>query len=441
MTRHVRSAQAWLTGRLAGRTKVQASIYYASSSITCQILRFAALILGMRLINADQFGFFGKATLALSYTGFLREIGQNNALVSYSGSDHRFTVFNFQINLVLGTLAATVLLLVLKFFPGIPLPLRQAAFLLAAITFCEAMIYTGAVLAQRGFRFRLIAVADISAVSLYLLTIVVLVHRLEGFLVLVYAQLIEGFTRLLILSCGDRWRFVGWINGKDLRDYYFRKYLPVWVPQNLLLTTSGRIDYLLLSGFANDYELGVYDRLLQFVRIPWSLSINLLDRVLMASYSKEQNSPAALRATLHKARWLTFVAALAAVGATTLGIVFVLDKLIGTSWTMAIRKEWWLAIPYSVLVPLIWNHNILLQGTGNPKYLLIVTTGIMLGELILGGLALAGGYGVGGLFIARALVQASIYTMQCGFIRRLYGKDQDTTGSGLQRTNSNIPQA
>ena len=248
---------------------------------------------------------------------------------------------------------------------------------------------------------------------------------------------------MLIVGSGVRWRFVGWIDGEDLRDYYYRKNMPFWLPQNILQTATSRLDYLLLSGFCSVYELGVYDRVMQFVRIPTSLSINLLDRVLLASYSKEQNSPGALRATLAKARVLILGGATVATLATTLGIVLALDRLIGASWASAILANWWLAIPYALLVPLLWNNNILMQATGNPKYLILISLAATAGDLALGGLALAAGYRVSGLFVARSLVQVGVYDLQCALIRRIYHAGQPLSGAleGAGSTGAHLPPA
>ena len=189
MIHRLRSVWEKGRGKLAGRTKVKSSVYYASSSIICQFLRFVALVVSTRLIAAEQFGYFALASLALTYSGFLRDIGQNNALNSYCGGDSRYATYNFQINLVLGTLASSLLLLVLKCFPGISASLGRVAFLLAAIAFCESINFTGAVTAQREFRFRLIAVSDVTALVFYLVTIATLIQVLDGLLVLVCAQL------------------------------------------------------------------------------------------------------------------------------------------------------------------------------------------------------------------------------------------------------------
>ena len=405
-----------LRRRLAGRTKVQASLFYASSSVVCLVLRFTGLIISTRLIGKAQFGLFAQGALALSLTSLVREIGQTTALQSYQGKDPRYPVFHFQLSGFLGLAAAGLLWVALAALPGIPIELRHASPLLAIIILAETLTFTGQAMAQREFRFAMLGGVEIAALAAWLGTLMVASGRVSGLLALVYAQFAEVVLRCVAIFIASGCRYVGIAGGDDLKHYYFSKFTRHLLPQTILQTLVSRLDYLLLSVFSSRDELGIYERMLQYVRIPWCVSINLIDRVILIAYSREQDDPAALRQTLRKATRLIAAAVLVATAATTLAAAIGLQFLVGPDWARTILRHWWAALPFTLLTPFVWNLNIFCQGTGRAPQLLRNAVFLFIATLPAGLLA-APKYGAFGMLLAQGAAYAALLIFQTRVVR------------------------
>ena len=430
----LRLAAEKIRGLLAGRTKVKASLYYASSSLVCQAMRFCGLIISTRLIDKTQFGFFAQGVLALSFAAMLRDVGQINALLSYRGEDRRYAVFNFQLNAGLGLFAAALLWAVLAAVPGIPDELRRAAPLLAGITLAEILTQTGLVMAQKAFRFRMLARVEIGALAVWLATLAASVTRIEGCMALFAAQFAEVAFRFAAVFIASGRRYLGWTGGNDLRRFYFSEFARHLIPQNILQTLAGRLDFLLLSFFSTREELGIYERMLQYIRIPWSLSINLIDRVLLVSYSREQDDPAALRQTLRKSTRLVAAAVIAVTVAATLAVAFVLKFFIGPEWARTILAHWWVALPFTLLTPFVWNLNIFCQGTGRAAQLLRNTAFLLIATAVAGLLA-APRHGALGMLLAQGAAYAALLLFQIKMVRAFLAEKSTAVRTGESSGN------
>lgn len=407
----LRQALHKLRAVLETRTRVRATLYYGGASIVSQILRFAGVIISTRLIATEQFGLFAQASLGLSLAGLLKEIGQSHALVSYNGTDQRYVVFNFQVNALLSLIAALALWLGLQCLPGIPPALRTAAPVISMIVALDGLAQTGVLMAQKTFRFRLVGGTAIAGTLTWLAAIAIFSTCLDGLLVLLLAQAAESAVRLLVLVPTVIWRHVGWVNSPELRAYYFRKFAPVMIPQLVLQTVVSRIDFILLTTFSSLRELGVYERMLQYIRIPWSLSINLIDQVLTASYAKDQTDLPALRKTMRKANLLLGSAAAAAVLAVSLAYFLFLPRVVGSEWAPVILRHWWFALPYALLYPFGANLNLFFMATGQPRLLLLSTLLQLVLDAMVGAL-LVGWYGAAGMLVARAVTVVLVLAWQ-----------------------------
>ena len=412
LKRSFRRIYVWLRSRLAGRTKVQATLYYASSSIICQILRFTAVLIATRRIEPAQFGLFAEASLTLSLSGIAREIGQSLAFLRYQGNDRRYSIFNFQLNLGLGLVAGLLLTVALKYVPGIQPAIKHAAFVIAAIAIADSLSLTGLLTAQKRLQFRSLGVVDITAVSVYLSALTIASTRMSGFKTLLLAQMMESSVRLVMLLMMNGRIYVGWTSGRDLWDYYMKEYVKVYIFQIWFQALATRIDYLLMTSLSNVYQLGIYERTSQFVRIPWSLSINLMDKVLMASYSNEAGNLNALRKVHRKATYAIAAGVTGAVIAVALGMLLFLRILVGSEWAAIIEHLWWIAIPYTLATPFIWNNNLLFQGVREPKQtfvVLIIAFSVQIGV----GLILVPKYNAAGMFVTMAIGQFLCLGYQC----------------------------
>jgi PST family polysaccharide transporter len=415
--------------RLAGRTKVQASLYYASSSLVCQAMRFCGIVVSTRLIAPEQFGHFAKATLVLMFASLVREIGQTTALVSYAGEDRRYAAYHFRINAVLGLFGAGIVWILFPFLTDFPPCARWTVWILAAQALVENLTQTGLIVAQKAFRFALLARIEIIAVAVWLGTLIGCVTRLDGFIALLIAQLAEFSFRLAAIMAVSGWRCIGRAAGRDLRDYYFSRFARHLVPQTILQTIAGRLDYLLLSFLGSVTQLGIYERMLQFIRIPWSLSINLIDRVLLVSYSREQNDPPALRKTLRKSSQFIATAATGAIGAATIVFLFLLNRFVGSEWAPIILHHWWIALPFTIVIPFVWNLNIFLQGTGQARQLLLNTLlALIVGTLL--GVLLVPSYGASGMLAAQGITHFVLLARQVFVLRHTLSAHFANAGQG-----------
>ena len=411
-----------LQQRLSGRPKIRAAFQYAGSSIICQAVRFLGVLFSTRHIRPEEFGLYAQAFLGLVFVSVIRDIGQGNALISYQGTDRRYVLYNFKLNLLLGLLAAFLLLAVPAWVAAVPHTIRRVAPILAAIAIVENLSQAQLIVAQKSYRFFLLGCVDVAAVGSWTLTLLFAVGRVEGFVVLLLAPLVEDIVRFVALMAVVGWRYVGWAGGADLRAYYFGKFARTAIAKTFFETLAGKTDFLLLSTLSSLWQLGAYERTLQFVRIPLSLSVNLLDRVLLVSYSKEQADAAALRGIVRKGSLFIGVAVFSATALVSLGLLFLLKFALGPEWPPIILHHWWIALPFTLVTPLTWNYNLVFQGTGRSKQLLKNYCVTVFFELGLG-ILLVGRFGAAGMLAARGFACLVLLGYQMKTINRLFSDE------------------
>jgi hypothetical protein len=88
-------------------------------------------------------------------------------------------------------------------------------------------------------------------------------------------------------------------------------------------------DFLLLTLLSTTRDLGTYERLGQFSRIPISLTVNLCDKVLMHSYSHFQNDRPALRRLMKKSTLLITIGTVVITAVVTVMLFILLKFLVG----------------------------------------------------------------------------------------------------------------
>jgi O-antigen/teichoic acid export membrane protein len=330
--------------------------------------------------------------------------------------DRRYATYHFQISVLLGLLAALGIWWLFPVLAAIPPHARWSVWILILMALFQSLTQTGLVVAQKEFRFGLLARIEVVAVGVWLVALVGFAYRCEGFIALLLAQMLEHATRFaaVMIACG--WRSIGWASGKDLQGYYFGRFARHLLPRTILQALAGRIDYILLNFLSTVTQFGIYERMLQFIRIPWSLSINLVDRVLLVSYSKEQNDPAALRRTLGKSFQFILLAAVGAIGSATLFFMLVLNRLVGSDWAPVILHHWWIALPFTLIIPFVWNLNIFLEGTGQARQLLL-NTALALAAGAIAGVLLVPQYGAAGMLVTQAIVHIALFIYQLATLR------------------------
>jgi teichuronic acid exporter len=350
----------------------------------------------------EQFGLFAQASLIMSIAGLCCEMGQSGALVAYQGQDIRYVFFNFQMNLILGLVAA-VLVFGSYLAPRlIPAELRAYTWLLAVILFLGSLTLTNSFMLQKQFRFKVLGIVEIVSLLIWLATVCLLIGRTAGFLVLLCAQLAEGLCRCLLLFAVAGLRFTGFSTGGDLHRYYFYQFARPVLPLIIVQGLWARTDYLLLSVLSTTTQLGTYERLTQFSRIPISLTINLCDKVLMHSYSHSQNDRLALGSLVNKSMLLIIGGVILITAAVTIALLIFLRPLVGAHWQPVIMKLWWFAIPTVLLTPILSNITLFFSGLGMQFQLLRNSFLNLVTDLIFG-LLFVTAFGAAGMLIAKSI--------------------------------------
>ena len=395
------SAHSVLKQATAGIRK-RAVFYYASSSLVCQALRFLGIVVTMRAIGPEQFGLFAQATLLMGLAGLCREAGQSGALIAYQGTDLRYVYFNFQMNLLLGLFTSALVfasLLTPQLFPD---DLRSYVWLVALIPLFESLTLTNTLMLQKRFRFKILGIAEIVSLVAWLGTILLTIGRTSGFLVLLWGQLAENVCRCVLLFAVARFNFVGFSRGKDLTYYYFARFAKPTIVWAVLQSLLMRLDFLLLTMFSTTRELGSYERLAQFTRIPVSLTVNLCDKVLVNAYSQDQNDQPALRKLLRKSMLIIAGAVVLATIAVSIGLLIFLPPLIGPDWAAIIMRLWWFSLPVTLMSPLYANLTLFFSGLGMQAQLLR-NTALHLSIVLVLGFLLARPFGAAGLLVANSI--------------------------------------
>ena len=353
----------------------------------------------------------------MGIAGLCREMGQSGALVAYQGQDVRYVFFNFQMNLLLGLTAAALIFASYLTPKLIPIELQSYLWILAAIPLLESLTMTNSLMLQKQFRFKDLGMVEICSLLIWLATICLLLGRTPGFFVLLCAQFAEGLCRCFLLFAIVGFRFVGFSAARDLRHYYFYRFARPVAPLIVVQTLLYRSDYLLLSALSTTSELGMYERLGQFSRIPISLTVNLCDKVLMHTYSQDQNDQPALRKLVKESMLLIILGVVLITIALTIGLLLFLKPLVGTEWSALILELWWFGIPVILLTPILSNITLFFSGLGMQFQLLRNTTLNLFTDLVLG-LLLVSAFGARGMLIAKSISGVFVLLYQAHVLRR-----------------------
>jgi O-antigen/teichoic acid export membrane protein len=395
----IRDLLIGMANRIRSGPKSRAMFYYGGSSLVCQVLRFCGILISTARIQADQFGIFATALMVVGLTCIIREFGQNSALLSspdiqsgYARS-HLFLTFCTSGIAMILTVGSVLLIPSLHELKGFwPLLLSQLVF--------DAITYTPTIVAQKKFAFRGLALAEILAVTTWLLITIFAAYCYPFAIALVAARVGETAVRGSLLFA---WQYSTVMRGRMSREilqYYFR-FARLLAPKAWIEVFGGNLDVLLLKFFTNNVGIGIFDRTMQLLRIPLALSVNLVDAVASASYSREQDSSQVMRGSVRKFSLVILLGTLVGLAMVQFFLWFVAEPILGKDWKQNIEAIWLWAIPFALLRPFFWNFNILFQSTGRPRELLW-TLSLGTGLFLLFGCIATPILGVRGLFLAWA---------------------------------------
>jgi O-antigen/teichoic acid export membrane protein len=402
--------------RIKYGTKARSTLYYGGSSIICQGLRFLGVLISTAAIAPDQFGKYATAIMLAALCGMVKEFGQNSAFLSSTQSNLAYARFHFLVSLALSLFEVLLLITFATFIPGLS-DIRPAIPLLSITAVIDGASRTPGLMAVKKFEFRRMAIIEIAATMTWLLCIALGSVWYPVAMTLIFARMMESLVHaVFLLAWFYRDLFQGEITA-EVRRYYgrFARLLAVQAWLELLLEN---LDVLLLKCFATETELGVYERTQRILRIPLSLSVNLVDRVAAASYSREQMSIPLLQRSLTQFASLIALGTIAGLIAVQLFLWLFAGALIGVEWKNAISSLWIWALPFCAFRPLVWNFNQFFQATSRPRHVLFTLIG-MLSLFSITGLILTPPLGARGVFVALDCSYFVIFAAQMLWFGRL----------------------
>jgi O-antigen/teichoic acid export membrane protein len=392
-----------LINRVRSGQKSKATAYYAGSSLICQGLRFCGVVVSTARLQPDEFGIFATAMMLLGLAGLAREFGQNSALLSWTGTQPGYVRTHLVLSLSSSVASMLVTLVAVLSIPALH-DLRPLWLLLIVQIFFDALSSTPMVVAHKRFAFKELGIIEISAVSSWLLITITAVWLHPFAVALLIAKVGESMVRGTLLFL---WQYRRLTDGRPTAAtyrYYFR-FAKLLSPKAWVESFGGNLDVLLLRIFTNNFDIGVFERTSQLLRVPLSLSVNLVDAVAGAAYSQEQDDPALVNRTLRKFGWLILGGSLFGVFLVQIFLWILAGPFFGANWKHSIEGIWAWTIPFAILRPFFWNYNLYFNATGRPGKLLsslCLATFLFLGL----GLVAVPMFGVPGLFLALASTNA-----------------------------------
>jgi O-antigen/teichoic acid export membrane protein len=404
-----------LADRVRSGPKSGALFFYSGSSLVCQFLRFIGIVVSTSRIQADQFGILASAAMVCALASFLSGFGQNSALLSSPGIQPGYARVHLFITGCVNTIGMLLTVGAVLLIPSLHDLRSLWPLLLFQIVF-ETITLTPMIVAQKSFAFKGLALVEISAVTTWLLITIFAAWRCPVVYALVAAKLGETAVRGTLLFA---WQFPLLWDGRatpTIFRYYFG-FAKLLAPEAWIETFGGNLDVLLLRVFTNNVEIGIFDRTMHLLRIPLALSVNLIDAVAGASYSREQESPEVVDRTLRKFSLVVLVGTFFGVAVVQIFLWFFAGPTLGAAWKQSIESVWLWAIPIAIVRPFFWNFNIFFRSTGRPKELLLTLSLATCLLLVLGSIATPM-LGIRGLFLASAAANFIPLFFQIRWARR-----------------------
>ena len=381
--------------------RTRSTLKFSGATLVCQGIHLAGLMFAASRVEATQFGVMAFGLMLVGLCNALRNVGQDPALNSLPRLDPAHVRCHFLLTVTLGAFAAGVLTAVVwggRWF----VDLRPSCVWLAGLVFAEAVCHTPQIVTQRGFKFGRMALVEVTAAGVWLTLTVLAALGPRTADALLAAACLEYAVRtvgLLLVEPGCLWP-AAW-TAATWR--YFGGYARVLFVQAWALHLAEHLDLLLLRGLGTAADAGLYKGVQQAMRVPQSLSYELVSRVASASYSEDQGETSRLRRTVHGFAGL--MATGLGVGLGIVAATLLWPRAAGASpddLRGGMTHLWWWAVPACLARPFYRNFNLVFQTTGRPHQLLWCVLFNVSTILVLG-LAATPLLGVRGLFAAVGL--------------------------------------
>ncbi len=384
---------------------------YAGTSIVSQVLRFSGILMTTKLLGLEQFGLYAQALMAIGLCGIILSPGHQDGFVAYNGEDPRYSRFHFQTALIAGLVAWMGLYGGIRIFTQELNPLRSVIPILGVIVLIESLTFTPLFIAQKRFQFRWTGLVDVTGVVVWLVLSVGLCYYFPRMESLLYGRLGEGMIRLILLYGRIPWNHLGFCLDRDVWSYYWKPFIQNAFPRAFVGSLMEKVDILMLSQFVSIHDLGIYERTQHFLQICLSLGANLIDRVSLVTYSRNQSSWIDLMKTLKSSVGFCLFSSIG----VTLSITLFFPWVMGFWWEKGLVEEiyhlWIFSIGLAILKPLAVTVSLFFHGTGQSKVLLKQHF-ILLLILIITGLLLIPNYGTQGACLGGSFAYFCLIVVQ-----------------------------
>ena len=358
-------------------------VQYGTSSIICQVLRLAGIAITTHYLRIEEFGVFAQITVCLGICGILSGMGHHDGLIAYQGSDSRYFRFHFQMSLLIGLISISLLLFIAPHILGFDSPLLNYQLLGCGILLVEAIFPHFLIRAQKSFRFKYTGVIDFCAVISWILVIVIGLFKQKGVELLLLARFVEAAVRLVLLSAQYGWGNLKFCFDRDVFDYYKAPYFKNVPFRSVVDFLIVRMDILILSHFVSTSELGIYERVQYFIQISTSISVNLIDRVSMMSFSKMQKNKESLKLAFNTSLRYVISASLGATAMITIALPWGLDYFVSKEISKSLLTLWYFSAAIAIFKPVAMMIGFLLLGIGCSKILLEQNIWLLITMLLL----------------------------------------------------------
>lgn len=345
-------------------------LQYVTSSVICQALRFAGMIIATHFLRIEEFGFFAQITACIGICGILSGIGHHDGLISYQGTDDRYFRFHLQLSILIGLISIFLLLFVAPLILGAESPVLKFQFLTSAILFVEAIYPSLLISAQKKFKFKFTGIVDLCSVLSWIGVLIFGLFFLKGVELLLWARLAEVSVRLFLLTLQGKIADFNLCFDREVYLYYKTPYFKSVPFRSAIDFLIIRLDILILSHFVTISELGIYERAQHFIQIATSVSVNLIDRVSMMSFSVLQNNKESLKIAFNTSLRYVIITSLSATILITLILPWGLHYFVSKEISESLQRIWYFSTGIAIFKPIAMIVGFLLLGIGESKLLL-----------------------------------------------------------------------
>jgi PST family polysaccharide transporter len=369
--------------RSSSATHVQ---WIGMSQVWRLLLQFLTVVVLSRILAVSDFGLMAMASVVIMFAELFSGMGMTAALIQKDRLTESFTATVFWSNLAFG--------LIIGFIVMGSSPLVAAVFheprlvgiltLLAMVFPVAALGSTHLALLEREVRFRNVAMAEIFAASLGVLTALALAWKGAGVYALVGQSLMTCFLLTVQYWLFSRWQPIFHWRRDELRGVW--QFGGNLVGFNVVNYFARNSDNILIGKFLGSTELGLYNLAFRLMYLPTQTLVYAINRVLFPIYSEK------IRTGKKVSKYFLKIVALVAliVAPMSFGLWSVREPLVaallGPQWAHSTAVLAWLA-PAGLLQALLYTTGSIFMSAGRTDILLklaVVNTAIIVAAFALG---------------------------------------------------------